>query len=74
MIPFDPYWLGLDYMEDSTPGDGNAIVYLPSIVNDSTAAAPQAESEASVHSFMQDNFRLSAMNMMDTGLVINAIG
>lgn len=74
MTSYDPYWLGLNYIEDSTPGDGNAIMYLPSIVNDSAAAYPQAESEASVHSFMQDNFRLAAMNMMDSGLVVNAIG
>lgn len=74
MTSFDPYWLGLDYMQDSTPGDGCAITFLPSIVNDGAAAVPQAESEASVFQFMQDNFRLSSMNMMDAGLVLNAIG
>lgn len=74
MTFFDPFWLGLDYMQDSTPGDGCAITFLPSIAYDSTAAVPQAESEASVFQFMQDTFRLSSMNMMDSGIVLNAIG
>lgn len=74
MTGFDPYWLGLDYVIDSTPGDGDAIMFFPSIVNDAAAGYLQAESESSALSFMQDSFRSAAMNMLDSGLVVNALG
>lgn len=74
MTFFNPYWLGLDFMQDSPPGDGCAIMFYPSIANDLTAAVSQMESEASSKQFMQDNFRLFAMNMADSGIVLNAVG
>lgn len=72
MISFDPYWGGLDYVQDSPPYDGLAISFAPSIVNDATAAVPQAESESSVLQFMQSQFRATAENMYDSGLVVSA--
>lgn len=69
MISFDPYWGGLDYTFDTPPGDGLAITYLPSLAHDITAGQLQLESEESVHSFMQTQFRMSAENMIGTGLV-----
>lgn len=73
MIAFDPIGQGLNVIQDSSPGDGLSIVYLPSIVSDVTGAVPQLESEASARSFMQDIFRLSTENMYDSGLVVSGV-
>lgn len=73
MISFNPMWGGLDYVQDTPPGDGFAITFLPSIVSDVTAGQLQGDSEASVHSFMQQQFRMAAENMYDSGLVAHAI-
>ena len=72
MISFDPAWLGLDVIQDSSPGDGLAVAYLPSIANDASAALDQLQSESSARSFMQDLFRSSAENMNNSGLVVSA--
>lgn len=74
MISFDPSWGGLDYIQDTPPEDGMAIVFLPSIANDALAGQLQAESESSARSFMQAQFRAAAENMRDSGLVFNGIG
>lgn len=73
MIAFDSYWGGLDYSFDTPPGDGFAITYLPSLANDSTAGLLQLDSEESVHSFMQTQFRMAAENMAGSGLVASHI-
>lgn len=73
MIGFNPLWGGLDYIQDTPPGDGLAITFLPSVVNDSCAGALQLDSEASALSFMQDQFRASTENMYDSGLVISSM-
>ena len=72
MISFDPHWGGLDYVQETPPGDGLGIIYLPSIAHDSTAGQLQLESEASVHSFMQLQFRAVTENMYGSGLIISA--
>lgn len=72
MISFDPGWLGLDVIQDSSPGDGLAVSYLPSIASDVTGAVDQLQSESSARSFMQDTFRASAENMRDLGQVASA--
>lgn len=71
MITFDPYWGGLDYSFDTPSEDGFAISYYPSIANDVLGAIPQLDSEESVHSFMQTQFRLATENMLGYGLVAN---
>uniref|UniRef100_UPI002637E4B1 hypothetical protein n=2 Tax=uncultured Desulfovibrio sp. TaxID=167968 RepID=UPI002637E4B1 len=71
MIALDPLWGGLDVVQDTPPGDALAISFAPSIVSDVTAAVPQLDSQASVQSFMQDQFRASAENMYDSGLVVS---
>lgn len=69
MIGLDPYWGGLDYTFDTPPEDGFGISYLPSLANDALAGQLQLESEESVHSFMQIQFRMATENMMGYGLV-----
>lgn len=69
MIGFDPYWGGLDYMFDTPPEDGLGITFLPSLAHDPLAGALQLDSEESVHSFMQTQFRMATENMMGYGLV-----
>lgn len=71
MIALDPLWGGLDVVQDTPPGDTLAISFAPSIVSDVTAAVPQLDAQASVQSFMQDQFRASAENMYDSGLVVS---
>lgn len=71
MIFFDAYWGGLDYSQDTPPADGMSIVFLPSIANDASAGILQSDSEASVHSFMQQQFRAGAENMYGAGLFIS---
>lgn len=73
MISFNPYWGGQDYAQDTPPYDGFAITFLPSIVNDAVAGLLQADSEASAMSFMQNQFRASAENMYDSGLVVSSM-
>lgn len=73
MIAFDPHWGGLDYAQDTPPFDGMAIAFFPSIASDVTAGQLQLESEASVQSFMQLQFRASTENMYDSGLVVSAM-
>lgn len=72
MISFNPHWGGLDYLQDSSPGDGSPISFLPSLAIDATAAVPQIEAEESVHQFMQAGFRAAAENMQGAGLIYSA--
>ena len=72
MIFFNPGWGGLDYIQDTPPQDGMAIVFLPSLANDATAGGLQLESEESVHSFMQTQFRAVAENIGESALIIGA--
>lgn len=72
MIAFDPHWGGLDYMQDTPPGDGMGIAFFPSLANDATAGQLQLEAEASAQSFMQLQFRASTENMYGSGLVVSA--
>lgn len=74
MIFFNPIWGGLDYIQDTPPQDGMAIVFLPSAASDPLAGQPQLESEESVRSFMQTQFRMAAENMSETGLLLGASG
>lgn len=69
MTTFDPVWGGLDYVQDTAPYDGMGISFLPSVVNDALAAQSQTDSEASVRSFMQAQYRAAAENLMETGLI-----
>lgn len=71
---FDPSWGGLDYVQDTPPQDGFAITFLPSIVNDPLAGQLQLESEESVHSFMQTQFRIVTENMYEAGLILHVNG
>lgn len=73
MISFNPFWGGLDYIQDSPPYDSLAITFEPSIAIDATAAVPQAESESSAMSFMTSQFRAAAENMYDSGLVYSSV-
>lgn len=73
MIAFDPHWGGLDYVQDTPPGDGMGIAFYPSIVHDVTAGQLQLESESSVLSFMQLQFRAATENMYDSGLFVSAM-
>ena len=72
MIFFNPGWGGLDYIQDTPPQDGMGIVFLPSLANDATAGALQLESEESVHSFMQSQFRAVTENMYETALIVGS--
>lgn len=72
MIAFDPGWGGQDVIQDSAPADGMAIIFQPSIANDSLGAIPQLESESSTRSFMQAQYRMAAENMLDGGLIYSA--
>ena len=71
MIAFEPLWGGTSVVQDTPPHDALGITFAPSIVTDVTAAVPQLDSQASVHSFMQDQFRASTENMYDSGLVVS---
>ena len=72
MISFNPYWGGLDYMQDTPPQDGMAIAFFPSIASDVTAGQLQLDSESSVKSFMQAQFRIVSENTHGYGLLISA--
>lgn len=72
MIAFNPAWGGQDVIQDTPPHDGLGIVFLPSIVSDVVGSIPQLESESSVRSFMQNQFRAAAENFNDAGLVYSA--
>lgn len=74
MTSLNPYWGGLDYIQDTPYGDGFGLVFLPSLVSDAAAGTLQLESESSVHQFMQMQFRLGAENMQDAGLIVSANG
>ena len=69
MIIFNPNWGGQDVIQDSRPADGMAISFTASIVNDVLGAVPQLDSENSVHSFMQSQFRAAAENMENSGVL-----
>ena len=71
MIAFEPLWGGTSVVQDTPPYDALGITFAPSIVTDVTAAMPQLDSQASVHSFMQDQFRACTENMYDSGLVVS---
>ena len=71
MIALDPLWGGLNVVQDTPPHDALGITYAPSIVTDITAAVPQLDSQASVLSFMEHQFRAAAENMYDSGLVVS---
>lgn len=71
MIAFDPFFGGLNVVQDTPPGDALGISFTPSIVSDVTAALPQLDSQASAQSFMEHQFRASAENMYDSGLVVS---
>lgn len=73
MLAFDPDFGGQNVIQDSPPFDGMAIVFVPSIVNDVTGSVPQLDSESSARSFMQIQFRMTAENMNDMGLVYTGI-
>lgn len=73
MISFNPDWGGTDIIQDTPPYDGMSLVFLPSIVADVTGSIPQLESESSVHSFMQEQFRTSAENLNDGGLLYYSV-
>lgn len=72
MVSLNPYWGGLDYIQDSTPEDGGGIVFLPSLVSDVTAAVPQLEAIESVQQFLQSGFRASTENLYGAGLMISS--
>jgi len=73
MIGFNPYWGGLDYVEeDSVPPDGFAISFVPSLVNDATAGILQLDWEAGAMQFMQNQFRASTENMDGAGLMVSS--
>lgn len=73
MTAFNPLWGGDEYIQDTPPYDGMSISFLPSIVNDSTAAQLQLDSQVSTQSFMESLFRISAKNMYDSGVVVSSI-
>ena len=72
MISFNPWWGGVDYVQDTPPYDGLCIEYVPSIANDYTAAFEQMQSMESAKSFMQAQFRRDAENMLDAGLIYSS--
>lgn len=73
MIGFNPHWGGLDYVQDdSQPPDSFVISFVPSLVNDATAGALQADAESSVHQDLQAGLRLSAENMFGAGLLVSS--
>lgn len=74
MLFFDPYWGGLEYIQDTPPADSMAITFLPSIANDSAAGQLQLDSQESARSFMQSQFRASTENMYESGLVVSTQG
>ena len=72
MIAFNPFWGGLDYIQDTPPQDGMGLVFAPSVATDALAGRAQLESEESVQSFMQSQFRAAAENMWELGLIAQA--
>lgn len=71
MFALDPYWGGINVVQDTPPHDALGITFAPSLVTDVTAAVPQLDSQASVQSFMEHQFRAAAENMYDSGLVVS---
>lgn len=71
MHALNPYWGGLDYIQDTPAEDGCALVFLPSLVNDAIAGALQLEDESGAQHHMQARFRMATENMLDAGLVVN---
>lgn len=72
MHSFNPYWGGLDYIQDTPAEDGFALVFTPSLANDSVAGVLQLDSEASVHQFMQTQFRMATENLIGYGTIVSA--
>lgn len=72
MIAFNPWWGGIDIVQDTPPYDRLSIDYVPSIANDQTAASGQMMYMESTKSFMQTQFRQIAENMRDAGLIYSS--
>ena len=59
---------GLTLIVQNTPPDTtDVITYVPSVLNDITAAIDQLESADSASSFMQTQWRMAAANMLGIG-------
>ncbi|CAK7009898.1 MULTISPECIES: hypothetical protein [unclassified Desulfovibrio] len=62
---------GLTLIVQNTPPDTtDVITYVPSVLNDITAAIDQLESADSASSFMQTQWRMAAANMLGIGAVV----
>lgn len=62
---------GLTLIVQNTPPDTtDVITYVPSVLNDITAAIDQLESADSAGSFMQTQWRMAAANMLGIGAVV----
>lgn len=69
MTTLEPLIARDDYVQDTPPYDGFAITWRPSEYDDSTAAAHQWQDAMSAQSFMQDQWRNSAEQQLDRGMI-----
>ena len=69
MMYFQPL-SGMALIAQNTPPDSTSVImYLPSVINDITAAMDQFQSADSASSFMQTQWRMAAANMIGIGAV-----
>ena len=74
MLCFDPSaQLGL-VIQNSPPDTSDYISYVPSIVNDVTAATDELLSAESTRSFMQAQWRMASENILGLGIIANGWG
>ena len=69
MMYFQPL-SGMALNAQNTPPDSTGVImYLPSVINDISAAMDQLQSADSASSFMQTQWRMAAANMVGIGAI-----
>ena len=69
MMYFQPL-SGMALIAQNTPPDSTGVImYLPSVINDISAAMDQLPSADSASSFMQTQWRMAAANMVGIGAI-----
>ena len=71
MEVFDPLMQRTVVVLDTPPNDGLVISYSNSDFDDMIACENQLLDSSSARSFMQDEFRRSAQNLLEAGSVIS---
>ena len=69
MNTLEPYIARDSFVQDTPPYDGLTITWRPSEYDDSTASAHQWMDAMSAQAFMQEQWRSSAEQQLDRGMI-----